>query len=629
LDAGSGRRRSEAPAAETEWPLLVTVRTPAKQPIAGASVKVQVAPRGADDLPKREVASGETTADGTFRCSLGGLRERSALFRRMNYVWVTATHEGTQPRWTLLALPRTAAPQRFVAELELRLTVAIAGRVIDGDGAPVPAAELYEVSGKYLSKCFERPDAEGRFVLSVQPEDWGAERPDFAASDPALGSGSVALPALGEPPALGDVIEVGTIMLMQRDVIRGHVVLGDGTPLGGFPVHLYPVEAAQASDPVAVKRAFGWQGSPQRELLRGKRDRLVRSRAVRTTGPDGSFAFAGLDPDSRYAVAVRDTALQVIAMPARVGDDGVRLVVERQLLLLDVRSDAGEPLPGARILAEGYPPESKLPPPERIRPGFPATQPQVRARFYPADAEGRCMILSRFGWVWRIGSFDEIALPDFVRHEVFPDMHRAHLEVPLRAETRFGSVRLAVVDERGEPFDPFEVRLRCLDKDADRLTGSSAVRTDPVIADLPAGRWQVTVGAGGELDYDADLYQRGAHVREIEVADGVTTELYLEVPAAGLAGFRLRSASPPPGGVWEDLTIRAVPAGAVIPFHVMDQDNWNRWRPVVGVPCIAKQSLPPGAHTFVIEAKGYQPARCVVQVVADRLVTVDVNLFAR
>jgi hypothetical protein len=50
---------------------------------------------------------------------------------------------------------------------------------------------------------------------------------------------------------------------------------------------------------------------------------------------------------------------------------------------------------------------------------------------------------------------------------------------------------------------------------------------------------------------------------------------------------------------------------------------------VVGAPCIAKQSLPPGAHTFVIEAKGYQPARCVVQVVADRLVTVDVNLFAR
>jgi hypothetical protein len=31
----------------------------------------------------------------------------------------------------------------------------------------------------------------------------------------------------------------------------------------------------------------------------------------------------------------------------------------------------------------------------------------------------------------------------------------------------------------------------------------------------------------------------------------------------------------------------------------------------------------------VVEAKGYHPARCEVQVVADRLVTADVNLFAR
>ncbi len=114
------------------WPLVVSVHGPSGKPLAGASVEVWVAARGVHiwnqrqgDGMREDVAAGDTGADGTFRCSLDALRERSLLFRCTRFVFVAVALPGANYSEHVLALPRTTEPRTFGQDVELALAAGI------------------------------------------------------------------------------------------------------------------------------------------------------------------------------------------------------------------------------------------------------------------------------------------------------------------------------------------------------------------------------------------------------------------------------------------------------------------------------------------------------------------------
>lgn len=141
-------------------------------------------------------------------------------------------------------------------------------------------------------------------------------------------------------------------------------------------------------------------------------------------------------------------ALHSIVRAAGPDGEPVRIVVERQLLRLDARSEQGEVLQGIGLLAEAYDPDRSA-----VPPGGDPSSPSVRKPPWCADAEGRLLLLllSPFAWTWRIRSADDAAAPASLRHDVIPGLHRADRMLVLAAQTEFGDVRFDVVDPSGDP----------------------------------------------------------------------------------------------------------------------------------------------------------------------------------
>lgn len=636
LDAATQGAETESPATPSRraptaapgpaWPLEVTVRTTGGQPMAGVGVRVWVAARGMQIENQRqgeglceEVANGETSSEGLFRCALDAFRARSVLFRRTRFVFVAMAPRAGRAMENVLALPRTTEPQAFATEFEVTPAVGIVGRVVDSYGTPIRGAELACMTGEseHLDRGGWRSRDDGTFCIPISDErpSW----PDrVIAVEPRHGTAIAAVPPPEAMPAAGATVEVGTLVLAGRDAIRGQVLLGDGSAVGGFPLFVAEIDPELAGDdPAAIERSFH-QPRSKREALVLHHGRPVQVVSKPITQDDGSFVCAGLDPDAVYAVALRDSRMRYSLAVARPGDEPVRLVVERQLLSLDVRSDAGETLQGLFLVAEGRP--------ERAEPGAVAS---VRNPPYSADARGRLMLLSPFGWTWRIGVQDEAALPDALQHDVIAGVYRAERTLVLRPETRFGSLHLVVVDEHDQPLPRYGAYLRCLDRD---LENNDARMIPPAGGrkwELPAGRWHIRVLLGKEVIYAPALqaHARGFHEEEVMVEHDRTTELKIVAKPAGLVSFRLRSESRPEGGRWRDLKIRVEPGVTELPFLGHGEDRRYVDTRVYGSLFVGKQAFAPGVHAFVITADGYHPARCEIEVAADELTRADVELF--
>ena len=170
-----------------------------------------------------------------------------------------------------------------------------------------------------------------------------------------------------------------------------------------------------------------------------------------------------------------------------------------------------------------------------------------------------------------------------------------------------------------------------MDREASRYTNSLAPGTGATFRDVPAGRWRLALNAGDQRVFPLEVWTRGSHQREIRIEDGRTTDVRIEVPRAGLVAFRLASDTPPDGGTWAGLTIRTEHDA---PLEVQ---GYDRMRPRrvgshidrYGLRFVVKRAFPPGERAFVVEADGYLPARCKVQVELDRLVEVPVKLRRR
>src|SRR5262249_17744247 len=160
-----------------------------------------------------------------------------------------------------------------------------------------------------------------------------------------------------------------------------------------------------------------------------------------------------------------------------------------------------EELLGLDVTADGYDPEGKRPS-WRMRPGFPAVGQVVGNAAFYADASGRRTLLTPFGWVWRIGVTDEIAQPAVLGHEAMAGVYRAERTLVLQPETRFGSLHLVVVDERGEALSNYGAILHGLDRDLDYNNSRMVPPKSGMTWELPAGHWHLKVLLGKEVIYE-------------------------------------------------------------------------------------------------------------------------------
>jgi hypothetical protein len=134
---------------------------------------------------------------------------------------------------------------------------------------------------------------------------------------------------------------------------------------------------------------------------------------------------------------------------------------------------------------------------------------------------------------------------------------------------------------------------------------------------------------GKEVTYlqDQGGYARGFQEHVVTVEDGRTTELKLVAPPAGLVAFEV-FANEAAVASWR--TLRVEEAGrevAVIPRDPGDPRPTREGAQITMF--VSKQALVPARHSFVLQAEGYQPATCEVDVVADKLTRVRVELFPR
>ena len=641
---------------EPAWSLVGVVRTSDKQPIAGARVEVTVAPPNIQSLPdslREAVAVCESDDEGKFGCELDALRSRSPLFRATSYLFVRATRPGFRGGYQVIRLPMSVDPKEFSVELTLSPADEIVGRVVDAEDVPVAGAVVgFMMSRGSRAWRFSMDegvtDDEGRFRIHVGPElsssEPGADAAHIMATDPRHGVGWIPLPTISESRGRREPIEVGVVRLARHGSLRGRVVLGDGSGLGGYPLWAYRIPTEAVADPAKIRRLF-FDQKQGRKSVPVSAGQPVWDMVKARTDADGSFRIGGLWRDTVYAIAVMDISMVLSTATARAGAQPLRLVVDRQLLLVDVRDESGGRLPGAGILAEGFDPDlDDLS--DRTLPGVPSKRLRVKARFYPGDAQGRRMILSSFGWTWRIGPFDELARPDFIRHDVKAGIHRARVRVTLRPQTAFGGIRFEMVDEAGKPFRPFTVALTSLDGAASKLVESRNLDAG-LVPKVAAGRWAVKVHAGKFLERNpmisnVRITARGSHQRTVLVESNKTSVVRIEVPRAGLVGFRLQTDTPPADGKWHGVVVRHESDSRVLPVAYLDEHGRYRTPPAPPVsrqpgepPPVSRQpgellvtirSLPPGRHRFLVEAAGFLPTRCEGIVETDRMVRISVRL---
>jgi hypothetical protein len=624
----SNPRTAVAPGAV--WPLTVTVQTHDGTPVPNAHVNVWTMLQGgvywyrdASEFGREDVAAGVTGTDGMFRTSLDRLRERSGLANRTTQLWIEAIWPYDVPQFGIVELPRTHGPAQVTATIELnRRSVVITGQALDVAGVAIARAQVGTKGSKHLSFGAGMPTRDDGIFFVSWDGDAKSWPEQLVIASPTHGVATVALPAWSPEQ---HAVDLGPVVLQATDVVQGRAVLGDGSAVAGIQVRVQAIDPSLGDDLGAIHR---WLMREQREnvSLTLSDQRVVWSGTQTSTLADGSFRFAGLRPDGVYLLSVWAVGAPTEAV-VRPGDGAVELHIDKQVLTIDVFDEHGAPVPGAQVRLAGYEPGTTRPSYEKW-PGFPETG-QVCSNWLPnADPDGRRFALAPFGFVFRVTVADDCVQPVAVRHDVLPGAYRATCRLDLRVETHFGKLHIRAVDENGAPIN-FGPVLKALDREL-QVNGRRFIKPpEGWTWDLPAGRWHVEAVLGKEVTYlqDQGGYARGFQDHDVTVEDGRTTELKLVAPPAGLVALEV-VANKAALASWR--TLRIEEAGrevAVIPRDPNDPRPTREGAEIMLF--VSKQALAPGRHSFVLHADGYQPATCGVDVLADQLSRVHVELFPR
>ncbi|MCA8950841.1 MAG: sigma-70 family RNA polymerase sigma factor [Planctomycetes bacterium] len=626
--------REAAPPSGRAREIVVKVLTPERAPIRGARVVIELAPRGPNELPRDEIAVGETDAEGTFRCAVERLASRPVLVRRTSLLWLSATAARCVPGVAVRGVGE-AIDHDDAIEICLEPGLTLTGTVVDAWQNRVGGARFWGVGRSAEAEHDWRTADDGSFRIVAAPEDllFGSGDPsrrfDLVVDEPRHGTARVELPTRAAIEAAGGTFDLGTVQLAANAEIRGRVELGDGSPLADFPIEFVALpEVADPADSAAVRARFeAALFAPDRggSWRREHRD-VLRLRARTRTAADGTFRFTSVDPASTYGVGLRDTPMGIHVRAVRAGQQPVTLTLDLQLVRVAVKESHGAPLLGANVSATGWPPGAKFPT-DVVFPGFPAAMPHVAARFFPIDRDGCLLVLSPFGWVWRIGPFDEWVRPEFVRHDAVAGQARAEIGLWLAPEGRFGAVELTVVGPDGAPVASSHVVLRGLDREIERRSTIAAPVDAFVLPEVPVGRWRLVAGVGRALRFDT-CFTRGEHEREIVVREGETTVVRIEVPRGGIAQLAL--AGVPDSGC-SSVAVRRTLGGEELPFELAEREYAGPRMALIrpGTSLLLRELLPVGRHTLFVEVAGCEPTTCEVEITDGDLAHAEVELVPR
>ncbi len=631
-------------ASDSLWPLTGLVRTFAGEPIAGARVEISLVPLGVaypEDSLGEELTVVQSDADGRFACDLDSLRNRSSLFRTTSLIWIRAFHPHYVGERKLITIPASTAARAFTVELSMHhVSQYLIGTVVDAAGQPVAGADLTVVTSEGRSFASKQgcSDEVGKFRLNLSNQALPVNA-RVIASHPQHGIGGATLSVAANPVHYGEAARAGIIQLESGSTLQGRVVLGDGIGVGDYPLEMHRLPPGLGDDLAQVQhfvteqqKQWNW-----RESYRFGDERQLFARFRTQTAADGTFVLTGLDKNARYAVVLRDGCTNLILAVGQPDANPIELVVDCQLLLVDVLDTSNEALVGARIHGQGLDPDCE----DRGHgwPGFPKWGVRVGNPMTVLDSAGRRMLLSPFGWTWRILPGEKMARTVIVRHDVIVGVHRTTLTMNLAPQESFGAAQLEVVDLEGKPFGPFDVSLQSLDGGMQRTILAGHFAADGLIPELAPGRWKVTVNVGKVMLVERGLgpcrfRARGLHELEFLVVPDKITAVRIEAAPAGSVYFRLVSDSLPENRDWKPLVIRHENSARQLNSFLLKPDPDPKSGGRIGSRelcgrglALGSEVFAPGRHAFTLEVDGFRPARCEVMVELDRLVEVRVQLL--
>jgi hypothetical protein len=181
-----------------------------------------------------------------------------------------------------------------------------------------------------------------------------------------------------------------------------------------------------------------------------------------------------------------------------------------------------------------------------------------------------------------------------------------------------------VVDEAGKAYQEYGFWVHCLDRDLERNYDRLVPPADCMYRELPAGRWRLTVSTGMDLEYRGVPKSRGIQEQDIVIEDGRTTEVKIVTKPLGRVAFHLRADVAI--GELRDLHLRSERDGTELTYDT-DAPTELIAAPGTKTPVLLlKQAMPAGKYWFAVSARGYEPARCEAEVVADRVTDIEVEL---
>jgi RNA polymerase sigma factor (sigma-70 family) len=230
-------------------------------------------------------------------------------------------------------------PKEPAAPADEKKDVVFAGHVGDAEGKPVGGAEVALLGdGKVLAHG--RADDEGRFRLSVARAILADYRTGYVIARKA-GHGLAWAPAELKTPSQETLVR-----LAPEKVIRGRLIDVQGQPAAGVRVRVVSLHNDTESarkDGSAIVYVFSPEGLPAWP-------------GPVTTGKDGKFTLAGLNPDLGGGLEIDGEEFTAVHAEIKAGKENrnqeVNLTLAPARILEGVvtAKDTGKPVPKARIL---------------------------------------------------------------------------------------------------------------------------------------------------------------------------------------------------------------------------------------------------------------------------------------
>jgi protocatechuate 3,4-dioxygenase beta subunit len=449
-----------------------------RRPLAGVRVSARAGGfsfRGGETSTRRA----RTDARGKFR--LAGLGARSYSIRASKAEYLPATFPGIA---AAVSTPGTVA-------IALTKAAAVSGRVIDTDGHPVAGARVRFVADEGLRAILRNGPAAflARPGAGTRPD--GAFRlrglaPEKNLTLEATRPGYVPARRPGITLRSGEVVKDVALVLKHGLEARGRVADGAGQPVAGAEIRVSRPE----------------RGSNRFMVVMGGMGQ--REKPDATSGADGSFRVAGLEP-GEYALAVSREGYAVKRVPsvnvvADRPNDWPPIVLSPGVAIAGfVRNAKGEAVVGAQIFTFAV----------NAGPGgSTATDPEGRFRLDGFDTSRAVMLSVRadgYGSLQR-----EVTPPSEDLSLVLKTTGTIRGRVEDAATTR-PVADFTVSFNAPQGFGGVQIRM------GGGQNEKSFQSTDGTfeLTDVPAGKWKVSASASG---------YRPAELSGIEVGEGETKE---------------------------------------------------------------------------------------------------------